>query len=55
MSLLSKFTTREHTSQFKLVKDPNSKRVNSLLINETIPVTLYDNLLTFRVTDKKFE
>ena len=24
-------------------------------MNETIPVTHYDNLLTFRDTDKKFE
>ena len=30
-------------------------RVNDFLINETIPVTLHDNLLNFRDTDKKFE
>ena len=52
---LSKITNPEHTSQFTLVKDPDSNRVNVLLKNETIPVTLYRNLLTFRDTDKKFE
>ena len=30
-------------------------RLNNLLINKTIPVPLYNNLLTFRNTDKKFE
>ena len=52
---LSKITNPEHTSQFKLVKVPDSNRVNDLLINKTIPVTLYNNLLTFRDTDEKFE
>ena len=39
-SLLSKITTPEHTSQITLVRDPSSIRVNHLLINKTIPVTL---------------
>ena len=55
MSPLSKVTTPENTSHFKLVKDPNSNRVNDLLLHNTIPVTLYNNLLTFRDTGKKFE
>ena len=55
MSTLSKITNSEHTSQFKLVKDPDSNRVNYLLISKTIPVTLYNKLLTFRDTDRKFE
>ena len=55
MSPLSKITNPEHTSQFKLIKDPNSNRVNDLLINKTIPITLYNNLLTFRDTNKQFE
>ena len=50
-----KITHPEHTSQFKLVKDPSSNRVNDLLIYETLPVTLYNNLLTIRNTEKKFE
>ena len=54
-SLLSKITNPEHTSQFKLVKDPNSKRVNDILISTTLPVTLFKNLLTFRPRDKEFE
>ena len=55
MSPLSKITNPENTSQFKLVKDHNSNRVNDLLIKNTIPITLYNNLLTFRDTGKEFE
>ena len=55
MSPLSKITNPENTSQFKLVKDHNSNRVNDLEINKTIPITLYGNILTFRDTNKQFE
>ena len=55
MSPLSKITNPENTSQFKLVKDHNSNRVNDLKINKTIPITLYGNILTFRDTGKQFE
>ena len=55
MSPLSKITNPENTSEFKLVKDSNSNRVNDLIINKTIPITLYNNLLTFRDTGNKFE
>ena len=55
MSPLSKLTNPENTSQFKLVKDSNSNRVNDLKINKTIPITLYNNMLTFRDTGKEFE
>ena len=55
MSPLSKITHPENDSQFKLVKDHNSKRVNYLKINKTIPITLYGNILTFRDTSKQFE
>ena len=55
MSPLSKITNPENTTQFKLVKDSNSNRVNDLKINKTIPITLYNNLLTFRDTSKEFE
>ena len=44
MSPLSRITNPENTTQFKLVKDPNSNRVNDLLINKTIPITLYNNV-----------
>ena len=54
MSPLSKITNPENTSQFKLVKDHNSYRVNDLLIHNSIPITLHDNLLTFRDTNKQF-
>ena len=55
MSPLSRITNPENASQFKLIKDPRSNRVNDLKINKTIPITLYGNMLTFRDTNKQFE
>ena len=55
MSPLSKITNPENTTQFKLVKDSNSNRVNDLKINKTVPITPYNNMLTFRDTGKEFE
>ena len=52
MSPLSKITNPENTSQFKLLKDYNSNRVNDLKKYNTKPITLHDNLLTFRDTGK---
>ena len=55
MSTLSKITNPENSSQFKLVKDSSSNRVNDLKIHNSIPITLYGNMLTFRDTNKQFE
>ena len=55
LSLLSKITNAENTSHSKLVKDPQLNKVNDLFINKRTPVTLYNNLLTFRDTDENFE
>ena len=55
MSPLSRITNPENSSQFKLVKDSSSNRVNDLKINKTIPITLYGNMLIFRDTNKQFE
>ena len=55
LSFLSKITNPEKTSQFTLVKDSSSNGVNDLLTHNSIPITLQDNLLTFRDTDKVFE
>ena len=55
MSPLSKITNPDISTQFKLVKDSSSNRVNDLLIHNTIPITLYNNLLTFRDTGQEFE
>ena len=52
MSPLSKITNPEITSQFKLVKDFSSNRVNDLLTQNTIPINLHDNLLTFVIQVK---
>ena len=55
LSLLSKINIPEHTSQFKLVNGGNSIRVNDLLLNQRMPVILFDKLSTFRDTDEKFK
>ena len=55
LSPLSEISFPENTTQFKLVKDSNSNRVNDLLIHDTKTVTLYNNLLTFCDTCKKLE
>ena len=55
MSPLSKITNPENSTQFKLVKDSSSNRVNDLKINKTIPITLYGNMITFRDTNEQFE
>ena len=55
MSPPSKITNPEKTSQFKLLKDSSSNRVNDLLTHNSIPITLHDNLLKFRDSGKIFE
>ena len=50
-SLVNLFET-ENKSQFKLLKDPNSIRMNDLLIHGNIPATLYSNMLTFGDTNR---
>ena len=54
MSPLSKITNPENSTQFKLIKDSTSNRVNALKINNSITITLHNNLLTFRDTNKQF-
>ena len=51
----SKFTNPGITSQLELLKYRQSDGVNDFLTKETKPVFLNNNLLTFRVIDKKFE
>ena len=55
MTPLSKITNSENSSQFKLVKDSSSNRINDLKIHNSIPITLCGNMLTFRDTNKQFE
>ena len=52
---LSKIINPENSTQFKLVDDSTSNRVNDLKINNSIPITLNNNLLTFRDTNKQFD
>ena len=55
MSPLSNITNPKNTSQFNLVKDSSSNRLNDLLIHNTKPIILYNTLLTFRDENKIFE
>ena len=55
MSPLSKITNLETSSQYKLVKGSYSIGDNDLKVNKTISITLHDNFLTFRDTNKQFE
>ena len=55
MTPLSKIINPENTTQYKLVKHSTSNRVNDLKINNSIPITLHNNLLTLRDTNKVFE
>ena len=55
MSPLSKISNPENTSQFKLLKDSSSNRANDLKIQNSIAITSYGNMLTFRDTNKQFE
>ena len=45
----------ESKSQFRIKKDLNSTKMNDLLINEGIPVTLFSNMITFRDSNKSFK
>ena len=52
LSSLSKVFPTKNNSQFTLLKDAQTKRMNDLLINKTIPVIFHDNVLTLRDTNK---
>ena len=55
LSPLAKIFNPENTTHFKLINDSTSDRVNDLKVNNSIPITLYNNILTFRDTGKEFE
>ena len=41
--------------QFRLTKDPDSTKRNDFFINENVPVTIFNKMLTFRDTNKVFK
>ena len=45
----------ENKSQFRLIKDFSSTKMNDFKINKGIPVTLVSNLLIFRDSNKSFK
>ena len=45
----------DNKGQFRLTKDPNSTKLNDFLFNEKVPVTIFNNMLTFRDTKKVFK
>ena len=53
-SCLVSLSKPENKSQYTLIKDLNSTKLNNFLINAIVPVTLYSNMLTFRVSIKSF-
>ena len=55
LSPLSKIFNPENTTQIKLINDFTSDRVNDLNINNSIPITFYNNILAFRDTGKEFK
>ena len=54
LSPLAKIFNPENTTQFKLINDSTSDRLSDLKINNSIPITLFNNILTFRNTGKEF-
>ena len=55
LSPLSKIINAANNTQFKLVKDRNSNRVNDLLTHNKIPVTLHIDFVTMRDTNREFK
>ena len=53
-SLVNLFKS-ENRSQFIIMKDLNSTKMNDFLINGGIPVTLFSNMLTFRHSNESFK
>ena len=45
----------ENKSQLNILKDPKSIRVNGFLINTSISVSLFSNMLVFRDTNNSFK
>ena len=54
-SSLLEFLKYDNKGQFRLIKDPNSTKTNDFLINKNVPVTRFNNMLTFRDTNKIFK
>ena len=53
-SLLEVLKT-DNKGQLRLIKDPNSIKTNDFSINENVPVTIFNNMLNFRDTNKIFK
>ena len=54
-SSLVNFYKPENKSQFRLIKDLHSSKMNDFIINGGIPVTLFSNILTFGDSNKSFK
>ena len=52
-SLVEVFT-KDSKSQFRLRKDPNSTKMNDFSIHGTTSVTMFNNMITFRDSNKTF-
>ena len=54
VSSLVEVFKKDNKSQFRLRKDPNSTKLNDFLIHDTIPVTIFSNMIVFRDSNKSF-
>ena len=45
----------DNKSQFRLREDPDSTKINDILIHGNIPVTIFSNMITFRDSKKTFK
>ena len=45
---------KDNKSQFRFRKHPNSTKMNNFLIHGNMPVTIFSNMITFRVSNKTF-
>ena len=52
-SSLIEILKSDNKGQFRLIKDPNSTKPNDFSIDEKVPVTIFNNMLTFRNNNKK--
>ena len=54
VSSLVEVFKKDNKSQFRLRKGPNSTKLNDFLIHDTIPVTIFSNMIVFRDSNKSF-
>ena len=54
-SFLVNLFTPENKSKIEIIKDLISTKMNYFLINTSVAITLYSNMMTFRDRNKSFK